>query len=315
MSDQKDADNIITMYVKVRQDSTVKADFCNWQAKLNAQIAAFPGFVSLEILSPHQAVGDSWVIVERFNSAESMKNWNNSTEHSELMTELAALAINQEFTEFTCGETKTINGVTEVFVTQVSPEKEQLYRQWIARMHLAEAKFPGFRGVYVQSPTHKQSHNWITLLQFDTPENLDKWLSSKERRAVLEESESMIESLESHRVISPYAGWFASATRADHAIPVWKQTMLVLLVLFPIVMLEFKFLAPFTADLDVSLATFIGNALSVSLISWPLMPLAILLLGWWLMPTKKRQLKVTLAGVIVVLILYLIEVIAFWSFV
>ncbi|MBN9376886.1 MAG: hypothetical protein J0H93_00770 [Chlamydiales bacterium] len=51
----------------------------------------------------------------------------------------------------------------------------------MAKIHEAEARFPGFKGVYVKPPRETQGKTWITLLQFDTPENLDLWLHSAER--------------------------------------------------------------------------------------------------------------------------------------
>ena len=83
----------------------------------------------------------------------------------------------------------------------------------------------------VQSPQKGHGRNWITLLQFDFAEKLNDWLASPERQEVLKEGESLVESMESHRVISPYAGWFSSVYKKDGEIPLWKQTMVVLLAL------------------------------------------------------------------------------------
>jgi uncharacterized protein len=202
-----------------------------------------------------------------------------------------------------------MNGVTEVFITKVSPQELGAYRQWIGKIHEAEVRFPGFQRVYVQSPVSEKSETWITLLQFDTVEHLDQWLQSNERQQILEEARSMVQSIESHRVTSSFGGWFGNLSAPP---PVWKQTMLVLLVLFPIVMLEFKFLLPWTSYLNLSLGTFIGNAISVTLVSWPMMPLTIFFLRWWLNPTvSKRQ---TLIGVVIMFFLYVIEIIIFWLF-
>ncbi len=204
------------------------------------------------------------------------------------------------------------SNVTEVFVTKVSSDKAEAFREWVAKIHRVEVKFPGFRGMFVQSPSSNQGENWITFLQFERQENLDAWLRSPERKAILDEAGTLINSLESHRVISPYAGWFPSTYLADSEIPVWKQTMIILLVLFPIVMLELKFLSPLTKSLNSSLATFMANAISVSLISWPFMPIAIKYLKWWLTPTgnaKKSELK----GIILILGLYILEIVVFWK--
>lgn len=114
-------------------------------------------------------------------------------------------------------------------------------------------------------------------------------------------------------MISPYAGWFASIAKTGELPSIWKQTMIVLLVLFPIVMLELKYLSPWTASLNAALGTFIGNAVSVTLIAWPVMPIAIWLLGWWLMPRAKGRQLITIVGTLLVVLFYLIELIIFWK--
>ncbi len=217
--------------------------FVDWQAKFNCCIAGFPGFVSLEILSPTSSLETEWIFIQRFSNPLNVTAWRESKEWQALKGELTKFLVegSDSLQEDILGASHMQGGVTEVFVTQVSPDKEEAFHQWIAKIHQAEAKFPGFRGAYVQAPSREKSHHWITLLQFDTPENLDRWLSSSERQQALQESLPLITSLESHRVISPYAGWFTSLSNAGN-VPVWKQTMVILLVLFPLVMLELKFL-------------------------------------------------------------------------
>jgi len=89
--------------------------------------------------------------------------------------------------------------------------------------------------------------------------------------------------------------------------------MIVLLVLFPIVMLELKYLSPHTALFNRSVGIFISNALSVTLSAWPMMPLAIWLLGLWLTGEKKNVFK-SILGTLLAMGLYLLEIALFWNF-
>lgn len=301
-----DTSTIATLRVHVLPQS--KNIYLSWQAKLNTHIATFKGFISLETSVSNERLNE-WVVVQRFHSAEDLLTWHQSDIYQVLMQELKTFG--DDVREVSTDSSSFQSGVTEVFVTAVTPDKEKDYREWMAKMHQVEATFPGFRGTYVQSPSLTKGGNWITLLHFDTPQNLDNWLSSKEREEVLKESEPLIASLENHRVISPYAGWFDSFSKSGEASAAWKQAMIVLLVLFPIVMLEFKFLNPWLTSLNVSFATFIGNTLSVALVTWPMVPLAIWLLGWWLENTKR--IWITILGTCVVLLLYAIEVRLFWN--
>lgn len=310
MQQQRDETCIVT---KIRVKDGAASAFADWQAEFNATIAKAPGFLSLEILSPYEPK-QPWIIVQRFQKEKDLSNWLDSNDRRRLIDDLQPILDDTEnaFLDKESGAT-THRVVTEVFVTQVLPDKDSEYRQWIAKIHQVEAKFPGFKGVYVQSPKRNEGHHWITMLQFDTQENLDRWLASSERHQVLLESKNLIDSIESHRVISPFAGWFSSVSKGEIP-PAWKQTMIVLLVLFPIVMLELKFLSPLTNPLNRSLGTFIGNAISAILISWPAVPIAIYFLNWWLSPPKPKSYLISIAGTVIVLILYLFEIVLFWNF-
>lgn len=314
MATVTESTTILTNKLLIRPECM--ADFADWQAKLNTAIARHSGFVSLEILSPIYPLQPGWLLIQRFYTHEHVLDWYQSEERKKLLKELDQyLAGNhQESLQETFSSADDMQGsVTEVFVTQITPDKEKIYREWIAKIHQAEAKFPGFRGVYMQSPQNG-GLNWITLLQFDTPKNLDRWLNSAERQQVLNEAKPLIVSIESHRMISPYAGWFAPLAKTGEMPPVWKQTMIILLVLFPIVMLELKYLSRLTAGLNISLATFIGNAISVTLISWPMMPIAIFFLGWWLVPQSEKRLRATIVGTLIMILMYLVEIAIFWNF-
>jgi len=205
-------------------------------------------------------------------------------------------------------------GVIEVFVNEIFPDEESAFQQWIAKINHAEAQFPGFQKTSVQPPRQKGGRNWITVLQFDTIENLEHWLESKERAQILQEGAPLIQSIEQHRVITPFGGWFPPLEHAKKATSVWKQSMVILLVLFPLVMLQVKFFLPLMQGVHRSLATFIANALTVAVIAWPMMPIAIWCLGWWLSPEGENYRRTTFIGTGVVLFLYAIEIALFWSF-
>lgn len=311
-----DLENVLVITTKIRVPPNLKDEFIDWQARLNSTIAAFPGFISLEILSPAEASERAWVIVQKFSSSKWIDNWRRSERRQILLEKLktmlgeAAVNIQEEVSE----SLHLHRGVTEVFVTKVLPGMESAYLEWLTKIHREEARFSGFRGIYVQSPSQGQGNNWITLLQFDNQTNLDNWLSSLERDKVLKESYPLISSIERRRVASSYDAWFSPLSKQETIPAVWKETMLVLLVLFPIVMLELKFL-PYLLmkEMNPSVATFIGNAISVTLIAWPLMPIAIYFLGWWLTPPISKRLQFNALGTGIVILLYFIEMMMFWN--
>ena len=61
----------------------------------------------------------------------------------------------------------------------------------------------------------------------------------------------------------------------------------------------------------LAVATFIGNAISVSLVSWPLMQIAVFCMKWWLQPSPAHRRRAEILGIAAMLGLYLMELIAF----
>jgi len=291
-----------------------KFSFADWQAELNAAIVSSSGFISLEILSPIETIQPAWLIIQRFETHDQMVSWKNSEKHLELLKSLKPLLVKDACAlhEMEASISEIQGGITEVIITEVDPQKERHFRNWMAKIHQIEAKFPGFRGTYVQSPSNSLGKNWITLLQFDTLANLEYWLESEERAEILRESASLITSLERHRVVSSYAGWFSSIAKNGQLPPVWKQTMIVLLVLFPLVMFELKYLSPLLKGINPSVGTFVLNALSVTLLAWPMMPLALRFLSWWSSPSVSKS--VSFWGTALILGLYALEIMLLFHF-
>ena len=76
-------------------------------------------------------------------------------------------------------------------------------------------------------------------------------------------------------------------------------------------MLELRFLNPHLEALNPALRTFIGNAVSVTLTTWPLMPLAIWAFHAWLFPESQPRWLVTTLPIVLVLC-YLLEIAVLW---
>ena len=138
----------------------------------------------------------------------------------------------------------------------------------------------------------------------------DAWLASPERARLVRESEALVEGWSSRRLAQPFAGWFRAAAPSETP-PDWKQAMVVLLVLFPIVMLELRLLAPLTRGLNAVAGTFFANAISVGLLTWPVMPIANRALDWWLRPSRLAARRITPLGAGLLIAVYLVEILAF----
>lgn len=107
---------------------------------------------------------------------------------------------------------------------------------------------------------------------------------------------------------SNFSGWFVNRTVQE--VPTfWKQTLMVLLIIFPIVALEVMFLNPVLKLFNPSIALFISCSLSVILVS-VLMPIGIYFFDWWLYP-QDNLFHTQIKGYLIVIISYIVEIIVF----
>ncbi len=292
--------------------------FSAWQAKHDIVIAAFPGYVSSDMVPPASGkAGDPWTIILNFETEAELGNWQQSPERGAILGELVPLLEGGNFGETVkVGESAAAPNaeVTEVIFSKVMPGKADRYREWAGRIQAAQAKYPGYRGMYLQPPPHGAADgHWTSILRFDSAAHLEAWMNAPERKTLLAETTEFIESEELMHLATAFPGWVPIDPMTGKGPPNWKAAMLVLLGLFPIVMLEMKYLSPIlsTLGLHASLATFIGNAISVALTSFFTMPWCVNWFGWWLFP--KSDLAATNSrGVMIISLLYTIEVAALW---
>lgn len=304
--------------IKMRLRPDVEQGFSSWHAKMCTIAAGSPGFISAEVIAPAPLGPPLWRIIQHFRSDEQLYAWCQSDQHRRLLLEAESLVENNGtpgLLEEKTSEAHEDGTVTEVVTTYVKPEKVDEYKEWAAKIHKVEAQFPGYRGGFLQPPTSAGQSYWTTLVRFATPEQLEAWLNSSERQKLLREHEALVSSWSHHRLPTSFAGWFPTDQAAGASPPAWKQSMLVMLMLFPVVMTEMRFLSPLISGLNPALGMFIGNVISVVLLGWPLMPLTIRALKWWLLPAPDRAGWISPAGIVLITALYAVEIVAFWNLV
>lgn len=301
---------IATVRVRPGADS----EFTKWKALHDNAVGAFPGFLGSDILPPSLPGGNEWTILLSFQSKEDIERWQRSTERAEVLS--AGLPI---FEGGSIGEVVQADGegkppdttVTEVIFSKVKPGMGDRYREWAARIQAAQAKYPGYRGIYVQPPAGGDAGYWTSILRYDTAEHLEGWMNAPERKVLLAETKDFIESEELMRLQTSFPGWVPLDPTTGEPPPNWKAAMLVLLGLFPIVMLEMRFLNLAQYGVHASLATFIGNSISVALTSFVTMPLFVKWFDWWLFPRGVKG--ATARGVGILCVLFALEVIVLWK--
>ena len=305
---------IIIATAKVRPG--MDAEFTAWKAHHDLVIGKFPGFVSSDIIPPTRPDSNEWTIILNFRSNEDLVVWQKSKERAEIIAEGVPLFEGGNFREVVqireSGD-RPDSDVTEVIFSKIKPGKEDTYREWAARMQSAQAKYPGYKGTYLQPPDEKGGF-WTTIMRFDSASHLEGWMNAPERKEMLNESKAFIEHEQLTRLATSFPGWFPTDPKTGQGPPKYKAGMLVLLGLFPIVMLEARFLNPQIAGLNPSLAMFIGNVLSCAATTYLTMPLFVKALKWWILPEPDAPKSVHWKGALLVVALYVVSVAIFWKF-
>ena len=290
--------------------------FAAWKGRYDAAVAKFPGYISSDIVPPDEH-SDMWTIVLNFSSSAELNAWQQSQERAAVMGELFPLVSGGNIGEVMKKEApdsaQPSTNVTQVILSQVKPGMEDVYRAWAARIQQAQSQYPGYRGMYLQPPAFNGGH-WTTLLRFDTTQHLEAWLAAPERTKFLQEAKAFIENEEFMRLATAFPGWVPVNPVTGKGPPDWKTALLVLLGLYPIVVIELRFLNPVLRGLNSSLATFIGNAISVAGTTFITMPLFVRAFGWWLFVDKNSSKRTTPEGVAILVGLFAAEVAFFWRF-
>ncbi len=306
MSEATDGSRVATAVFTIRVRNGEEGRFAHWLTRLNGKMAGFQGYVSSVVIPPAPPVQADWVLVQRFQKIDQLRAWLDSDERRSLMQESTSLLVDEGTTNVFEGantEPSPHEMVTEIITVKVEPGKEAAYHEWVDRIRQMEATFPGYRGLQVQPPISGLQDHWVSMLRFDSAEHMNAWLESDVRRDALREIEPFIERSE-RQVATSFSGWFTFADAPGQAPPNWKQSMIVLLTLYPIVMLELIFLYPTTSQLGLAESTFIGNLITVAVTGFLLIPLAIKAFEWWLIPLPTGPRWVTPAGVALIVGLY-----------
>lgn len=304
--------NIVT---QTRVEPRHTDDFTRWQDHLNEVIAKAPGYISYQVIPPQPPAQVDWVIIQRFATIQSARDWINSDVRQKLVADILPILVGPDDIHIIPSDDNIPQtSVTAIISVHIKPGQEDELRSWVQRIGAAEARFPGFQGSRVEPPITGVQNDWTTVVRFDTEEHLNAWMTSPERQRLLKEAAPFIADTHYRTVSSGFEQWFRLGAPGVALPPVWKQNMITLLALYPVVflfghfvqnpILHHRFGMPFFGSL------FVSNIASV-LILTILVPWASKRFGWWLDPTTGEPREVTIRGAVTIVALYALFLIIF----
>jgi uncharacterized protein len=266
---------------RVRPDKV--AEYVEAQTAITDAARRFVGFVGTEVLGPVAGLQEEWVAIFRLESNQAMKRWLASPERLQLATRIENFLIEPARVLVLASDDSSEPPVAMVFAHCIAAGKVSDYLAWRRRAIAAQAHYPGYLATEFFEPHGKLQDEWVDIVRYDSLASLTNWMESKERQDLLKELESIVESMHAHR-LTGLEGWFG-VNRGSSAAAIgpasWKQALAVLFALYPTVMV-LTYLNPLMRSLSLPVQMFISNLLSVTLLTWLVMPKVTQFLSFWL---------------------------------
>lgn len=309
MTTQKLTDYAATVIIGESVRPGCEEAFLTWQHGLNSAASHYPGFIAAEV-NPPTTGQPLWSVIYRFDSMANLRAWINSATRQDRLAEAQCYRDGPPTQQIvTGGATPPDTLVTTMVTHRVPAEHVDEFLEWQERLRLAENKFPGYRGSEMFRPIEGAQDEWTTLYRYDSAADLDRWLTSNERRQLLEEGKRFSD-FRLRTIDNSFGSWFTFDEDGGRArTPSDTKTSIAVWVgLYPTVVLLTLALSP--ARLPMWLGMLIGNLLSSFVISFVTMPFYVNpLLKRWLYPAADApKTSTNIRGAMLI-----VAVMAFWT--
>ncbi len=295
--------------VQYRLRAGASREFSRLFGDLTDSLSTAGGFEGTEV--HFDAAGTSPTVVWRFATVDEARTWSKSATMETFERSLEPYSVAKPVHNVILNAGRS-GAASTVITTRVKPGSDSWFADWQGRMGAAQQQFPGYVGQRVQAPVPGVNADWVAIVAFDSPEDLRVWTDSPERQALVTESEPYVERYYVRPADSAFESWFAKSDAGGKPPPGWKLSAIVLLVLYPIVMLEIIFLNPYIHWMPTPIGNFIGNIVSVGVLGWPVIWLLSKWFAWWLVPTEVPNKGKDIGGAILILLIIAIMGLIFY---
>lgn len=291
----------VTGIVRRRVRPAHEAEAEELMKQLMALSRNHPGYLGSEVFPPVPGVQDAYVVLYRFSSSEQLCDWLGCAQRTELLHRMEEL-LEEPSSEFFVAHRGRIPGTAStVLAYHIREGCEEEFRSWRARILEASRLAPGFLGAEafdaIDSVTCREV---VVVLRFDTRAHLDTWMQSDVRARFMEELRPLIHEYQIRRHSTGFEGWFdISAQQTPPAR--WRQGLVVLTALFPVIMILRTLLAPFFKIFPAPVAFLILLTVDMAVLTYLVMPHFSRLMGFWLKPKLNATWRTELAGWLIIL--------------
>lgn len=251
-----------------------------WVTSLITAAYRTPGYVSAGIERPNATHPGEWLVVYSFDSGPSLDAWLVSETRQALIEEGRDLFDGEAVEQIVAGipEQENVRVVSSYQLRDgVDTEHILLHQRLLNELQ----KFEGFIQRDLLDAVPGVQPETVVTLTFDTRENLLVWVESNERQAAVKELEALTVGDLTTSILGGFGGWFPTGDSGS-GVPKWKQAVVVFIALYPTVIVTSYLARCFWPDLNLLVAIFVGNIISIAILTWILMPFVTSKLAGWL---------------------------------
>ncbi|NDJ17345.1 hypothetical protein [Myxacorys almedinensis] len=185
---------------------------------------------------------------------------------------------------------------SSLVVEHIVPKgKDFAFKKWHTEFTNAAKRHPGFIRLDLTPPLRCEDPvvKWYSIAHFDTPERLDAWIESDDRKRRLALGQRIFEAYRFKSFTTGLEGWFSfesgSSERVGLGPPTWKQILAVVLGLYPIIMIQSRLFDALGIMQSWSppLRTLVSLLITSTILSLVVMPIVSKGLSFWLKPAHR----------------------------
>ena len=295
--------------------------FDEWVCDVRSAAEVTRGFVAFSASVRRDAPLD-WAVAVTFESEDLLHHWLDGSTWKQLVRSGAARGFLRLSSDLVIIEGAVMPTGVAIVSSSVSGGMEADFQAAHIRLTMAASQFSGYEGTAVFPPG--ALGKWMSLIVFRTEPQLSAWLRSPQRTEVLPPVRShLTKDFSVFATTTPLGTTVRNVDGKTEMTPSWKTAMLLLMVLYPMVMLQSKFVAPVIGKLGAQpwLSVWLSQVVSVALMQWWLMPTVASWCHRWLDPVDGAGLRISLRGAAVAVIVYAasltvfatIEALQYWN--
>jgi uncharacterized protein len=295
--------------------------FDRWICDVRSAAEAIQGFVAFAASISRDAPLDCAVAVTSV-AEDSLHQWLDGATWKQLVRAAAARGFLRLSSDLVIIDRAVIPTGVAIVSSSVSSGMEANFQAAHIKLTTAASQFSGYEGTAVFPPG--APGKWMSLIRFRTEPQLSAWLRSPQRNEALPPvRSSLTRDFSVLAQTTPFGTTVRNVDGKAQMTPSWKTAMLLLMVLYPMVMLQSRFVAPVIGKLGVQpwLSVWLSQILSVALMQWWLMPTVSSWCRRWLDPVDGASRQINLRGAAIAVIVYAasltafatVEVLQYWN--